>query len=279
MDQNILETILVEKRKEVVRDAAAQPLSELKRISSERAPVLGFCRALSSGESPAIIAEIKRASPSKGIIRPDLDPVKTAEEFAKAGARCLSVLTDEKFFQGSLQFLVDVRSAVPRMPLLRKDFICHPYQVWQTRAVGADALLLIVAALNDADLELLLAESQTAAIDVLLEVHTEEELSRLLQLLKKQPALQANTLIGINNRDLKTFNVDLAATERLIQWVRSEMPDFSQALFVSESGILSAIDLKRVAKAGAKAFLLGEYLVKTGQPGQNLERLITEFRS
>lgn len=279
MNQNILETILVEKRKEVVQAAASKPLSELQRIAAACAPCLGFCRQLASGAAPAIIAEIKRASPSKGIIRPDLDPVKTAESFQRAGARCLSVLTDEKFFQGSLQFLADIRAAVPQMPLLRKDFICHPYQVWQTRATGADALLLIVAALKDEDLELLLHESRTAGLDILIEVHTEEELSRLFSLLRKNLQLQPNIVVGINNRDLKTFAVDLEITKRLIAWVHAHAPEFSDAVFVSESGILSCSDLQRVSDAGAKAFLLGEYLVKTGEPGQNLQRLIAEFQS
>jgi len=278
MDRNILETILVEKRKEVVLAAAARPLSDVQASAAQLSPALGFCERLRNASAPAIIAEIKRASPSKGLIRPDLDPVRTAIAFSDAGASCLSILTDEKFFQGSLNFLIDIREALREIPLLRKDFICHPYQVWQTRAAGADALLLIVAALEDEDLHFLFEESLRAGLDILLEAHTEEELERLSALLKKFPQAQKSSIVGINNRDLKTFSVDLEVTNRLINWAKKR-PEFEDSMFISESGILSSADLLKVSSYGAKAFLIGEVLVKVGSPGDNLSRMIREFRN
>ncbi len=265
MSGNILDTIMAEKRREIVADAAAVPLSALQAEAGRAAPCLGFAARLRNAKSPAIIAEIKRASPSKGAIRPDLDPVQTAKEFVAGGAACLSILTDKKFFQGDLEFLKAVRAAVPETPLLRKDFVCHPYQVWQSRAARADAILLIVAALEDGDLALLAKEARTAGLDVLVEVHTAEELERALKL-----PVDDGFILGINNRDLKTFNVDLGVTKRLMEALSPDSTPF----VVSESGIFTPADIALLTGYGARAFLVGEALVATGNPGENLRRLL-----
>ena len=192
----------------------------------------------------ALIAEVKKASPSKGVIRPDFDPVAIAAAYARAGANCLSVLTDEKYFQGSPENLRLARAA-SGLPCLRKDFINDPYQVYEARAWGADAILLIVAALDDASLRHLLTVAELCQLDALVEVHTMEELDRALEHEVK--------LIGINNRNLTTFHVDLETTERLSE----QVPD--DILLVAESGLKTKADTQRVFDCGCDAILVGEH--------------------
>jgi indole-3-glycerol phosphate synthase len=218
-----------------------------------------------SCRKPAVIAEIKKASPSKGVIRQDFDPVAIAKAYGAGGASCLSVLTDKKFFLGGFDVLVDVRSAV-ELPLLCKDFILWPYQLYQARAAGADAALLIAAILSDKDLHYLLKVAQSLGLDVLVEVHDGAEMERVL-------ALEGVKLIGINNRDLSTFAVDLATTEKLMASYGAQVRA-KGALLVSESGLFNRDDLDRVVSAGADAVLVGEALMRQSDVTAALETLI-----
>jgi indole-3-glycerol phosphate synthase len=212
-----------------------------------------------------VIAEVKKASPSKGVIREDFDPVAIARGYAAGGASCLSVLTDKKFFQGGFEVLVDVRGAV-ELPLLCKDFILTPYQLYQARAAGADAALLIAAILTDQDLAYLQKVAQALGLAVLVEVHDAPELERVL-------ALEGFDLIGINNRDLSTFTVDLATTAQLMASYGDQVRS-KGALLVSESGLFNRDDLDRVVSAGADAVLVGEALMRQADVTAALETLI-----
>ncbi|MYG47195.1 MAG: indole-3-glycerol phosphate synthase TrpC, partial [Synechococcus sp. SB0675_bin_6] len=231
------------------------PLQELQQQVEQRPPTRGFRRALQqASEVPAVIAEIKKASPSRGVIREDFDPVALARAYAAAGASCISVLTDQQFFQGSFAVLSAVREAVT-LPLLCKDFILSPYQLFQARAAGADAALLIAAVLSDQDILYLRKVAGQLGLDCLVEVHDAGEMERALAL--------GVDLIGINNRDLTTFTTDLAVTQRLAATHRQALRQ-GDALLVSESGLREHRDLERVAAAGAQAVLVGEALM--GQP-------------
>jgi len=254
----ILDEILAHKRVEVA--AARQRLGpqQLARRAREADPPRGFRRAL-LGRGPRVIAELKRRSPSKGELRRDFDPVAIARVFESAGAAALSVLTDERFFGGSLAVLEAVRAAT-ELPLLRKDFVVDAYQIDEARAAGADAVLLIVAALAPAELVGLLEHARGLGLDALVEVHDEAELDAA-------KAAGAD-LIGINNRDLRSFVTDLAVTERLAPRVPEG------ALVVAESGILGSADVARLARAGAGAFLVGECLMREPDPGLALRRLL-----
>ncbi len=256
----ILDEILAHKVTEVQAAKRVRSAEKLAREaeSCARKPS-GFRAALRETPGAAVIAEVKRRSPSKGLIREDFDPVWIATCYAEAGAACISVLTDEKFFGGSLEILEAVRAAVDR-PLLRKDFMIDPYQVDEARVAGADAILLIVAALDDGTMATLDARARELGLDVLVEVHDEEELDRAR-------ALGAD-LIGVNNRNLKTFETDLATTERLAG--KLDDPD---VVLVAESGIGSAEDVARLERAGAAGFLVGESLMRQPHPGRALEAL------
>jgi indole-3-glycerol phosphate synthase len=266
---NILDTIVEEKRREVARLApgavGAMELRQAARKRGEQRDFAGALRARKIG-TVALIAEVKKASPSAGVIRANFDPVTIAHDYAAAGATCLSVLTDEKFFQGSLTFLKQIRQAVA-LPLLRKDFIIDERQILEAVLWGADAILLIAAILTDAQLmqfRLLAAEAGLAA---LVEVHDETELDR---------ALAAGAeLIGVNNRDLKTFNVDLGTTERLAARVRSAPGSSARPLLVAESGIQSRADVARLARCGADAILVGESLMREANPGAKIQELLS----
>jgi len=253
---NILDTIVEQKKLEVAklpeRLIAAGELRDAMLEHGERRDFMAALRQSRVGDV-ALIAEVKKASPSKGVICENFDPVRIAKEYEAAGASCLSVLTDEKFFQGSLEYLREIRAAV-KLPLLRKDFIIDERQILEAIEWGADAILLIVAILDDARLKRFHDLAIDAGLAVLVEVHDEAELQRAL-------AIGAR-LIGVNNRDLKTFTVDLAITERLAAQLFQSAP--TQPLLVAESGIFTRADVTRLKQCGAGAILVGEILMRTG---------------
>jgi indole-3-glycerol phosphate synthase len=257
----ILDEILDHKRREVAkarRDRPPERLAEALRQHTD--PVRGFRRALAEAEPPAVIAELKRRSPSKGLIRPDFEPVACARAYAAGGAAALSVLTDRKFFGGELGYLSAVREVVD-LPLLRKDFVVDAYQIDEARLAGADAVLLIAAALSPEELAEFAKVAAERDLDALVEVHDEAEL---------EVALAAGAdLVGVNNRDLRTFEVDLGVTERLAR----RLPDPEAVLLVAESGIHTAGDVARLSAAGARAFLVGESLMRETDVSAAVSRL------
>lgn len=264
--QHILEEIVWAKDREIAIARERVPLAKLKEQVVLLPAPLDFVAALKAAcLKPAVIAEIKKASPSKGVIRADFDPVAIAKEYAIAGASCISVLTDKQFFQGGFDVLVQVRQVVD-LPLLCKEFILSPYQLYQARAAGADAALLIVAILTDQDLAYLLKVAKGLQLAVLLEVHNSEELERALTFDDVQ-------LIGINNRDLASFHTDLATTEQLTAIYGSQIRA-KGCLLVSESGLFSRDDLDRVQAAGADAVLVGEALMRQEDVELGLQNLI-----
>jgi indole-3-glycerol phosphate synthase len=264
--RHILEEIVWAKDREVAAARERVSLQQLQSQVADLPPTRDFTAALkASCRKPAVIAEVKKASPSKGVIREDFDPVAIARGYADGGASCLSVLTDKAFFQGGFEVLVQVREAVD-LPLLCKDFILSPYQLYQARAAGADAALLIAAILPDSDLAYLLKVARSLALAVLVEVHDAEEMERVL-------ALEGVELIGINNRDLSTFAVDLATTEQLMQRFGAGVRERG-ALLVSESGLFTRGDLDRAVEAGADAVLVGEALMRQSDVTAALETLI-----
>jgi indole-3-glycerol phosphate synthase len=265
--RHILEEIVWEKDKEVTAARERVSLDALKQQIADLPPTLDFCGALRANcRKPAVIAEIKKASPSKGVIREAFDAVAIARGYEGGGASCLSVLTDKRFFQGGFDVLVAVRDAVA-LPLLCKDFILSPYQLFQARAAGADAALLIAAILTDQDLAYLLKVARGLGLAVLVEVHDATEMERVL-------ALDGVELIGINNRDLASFTVDLATTEQLMERF-GEQVRARGALLVSESGLFSRGDLDRAVGAGADAVLVGEALMRQEDVTTALETLIS----
>lgn len=263
---DILARILQRKAEELVERSRSRPLSALRARLDGLAPTRGFYRQLrqrvEAGEA-AVIAEIKKASPSKGVLREDFDPVAIARSYEAAGATCLSVLTDEDFFQGSLAYLTSVRQ-VCRLPLLRKDFIVDPYQVYEARVAGADAILLIVAALGDPLMHELAATAQNLDLDVLVEVHDADELERAL--------LLDTPLIGINNRNLRTFATSLETTLDLL----ARIPD--DRLVVTESGIHGIEDVALMRRHSVNAFLVGEAFMRAPDPGARLASLFSGKR-
>ena len=264
--RHILEKIVWEKDREVETARQRVSLETLKSQIAELPAPRDFLAALrDASSSPAVIAEVKKASPSKGVIRTDFDPVAIASAYAKGGASCLSVLTDKTFFQGGFDVLVEVRQAV-ELPLLCKDFILTPYQLYQARAAGADAALLIVAILTDQDLSYLAKVAASLGLTVLVEVHDAEELDRVL-------SIGEFTLIGVNNRDLTTFETDLGTTEVLAKQFAQRL-QHQGALLVSESGLLNRADLSRVEQAGAKAVLVGEALMRQADVCVGLRQLM-----
>jgi indole-3-glycerol phosphate synthase len=270
----ILDTIVQEKKREVARlPQRSLSVADLKAALIARGGRRDFAGALREPKRGpiALIAEVKKASPSAGVIRADFEPVRIAREYEAAGASCLSVLTDGKFFQGSLKHLKQIRGAV-KLPLLRKDFIIDERQFLEAIEWGADAVLLIVAILSDAQLKRFQALATGAGLAALIEVHDEAELDR---------ALNAGAeLIGVNNRDLTTFKVDLATTERLAARLRSSSRNRQHAtcntppLLVAESGIHTRADVERLAKCGAQAMLVGESLMKAADIGAKARELL-----
>ena len=264
--QNILEEIVWYKEKEITDLRERLPLEQLKqKVNTIPAPRNFFEGLKNSQTQPAVIAEVKKASPSKGVIREDFDPVAIAKSYQQGGASCLSVLTDEKFFQGSFENLAKVRAVVD-LPLLCKDFVIYPYQIYLARYHGADAVLLIAAVLSDQDLKYFLKIAKVLGMTALIEVHTLEELDRVL-------SLEGVNLIGINNRDLQNFTVDLQTTCQLLQSRQSQLQS-RDILIVSESGLHTRDDLNLVTQAGATAVLIGESFMKQPDPGAALNQLI-----
>lgn len=254
----ILRKILARKQEEVALRRDAVPLAQLREIITEQHATRGFAAALQQKmdlDLAAVIAEIKKASPSKGIIREDFDAVEIARSYEKGGAACLSVLTDVDFFQGSDEYLRQARSAT-RLPLLRKDFVIDDYQVYEARAIGADCILLIVAALDTARLRALHDLAIEIGLDVLVEVHDRSELEEALQL--------STRLIGINNRDLHTFTTSLDTTYNLLESIPYDR------LVITESGIHTIDDVMAMRGHGVKAFLVGEAFMRAEDPGRRL---------
>ena len=258
---DLLEQILAAKAKEVARRADVRPLSELRAAMADLMPPRGFINAIQTDlarNRPAVIAEIKKASPSRGIIRADFDPAGIANSYAANGATCLSVLTDEKFFHGSDDHLCQARSACD-LPVLRKDFIIDAYQLFEARALGADAVLLIVAALPDDELATFAELAQELHLDVLLEVHDRNELQRALALPCR--------LIGINNRNLRTFETRLDTTLELLAAIPANR------IVVTESGLAHRDDVARMRRHNVHAFLAGEALMRADDPGREMKTL------
>lgn len=256
----ILTEIVAHKYEEVRLRKQALPLAELKARVADRPLPIDFVAALCK-EGVQLIAEVKRASPSKGALSPDLDPVCLATTYAAHGAAAISVLTDARFFQGTLDDLTHVRSAITNLPILRKDFILDPYQIYESYACGADALLLIVAVLSDRMLAELFALTNDLGMAALVEVHDEEELARALRLRPR--------VVGINNRNLHDFSVDLATFGRL----HPLLPEGVVA--VSESGVRTVADLRSLAGMGADAVLVGEALITAADAGVKVHEFVT----
>lgn len=255
---NILDEIVAHKKRDLQERKATLPLAELEKRMPPLSERRSFSRSLKK-DGLAIIGEIKKASPSRGVIVPDFDPVDLALEYEEAGVVAISVLTEERYFQGSLGDLLMVRRATSK-PLLRKDFLFDEYQLYEARAYGADAILLIVAILEERKLISLLEKAQVLGLDALVEVHSRSEVERALSC--------GATIIGINNRDLKTFQVDLRTTAELSQFVPQDK------ILVSESGINNAEDVRFMREYGVKAILVGESLLRSGDIKGKVKELL-----
>jgi len=257
----ILEEIVTAKRQELKQTQAEFPLPELKKCISCQTRPLDFAAAL-RGDGVSVIAEVKKASPSKGLLCPDFDPVRLAKTYAEGGASAISVLTEVNYFQGKLRYLSDIRGVLglEKIPLLRKDFLFDAYQIYESRAFGADAVLLIAAILTDEELESLLSLANKLGMQCLVEIHDQDELERAIQ--------SGARIIGINNRNLHTFEVDIATTEQLCPLVPRDR------ITVSESGISGRKDIQRLQKGGVDAVLIGEALVTASDVAAKLKELI-----
>ena len=261
---DILNKIIAVKRQEVADALNRKPLAAMRQDAESRVQTrdfVGALRARIAAGKPAVIAEIKKASPSKGVLRSDFIPADIAQSYAEAGAACLSVLTDQQFFQGSIDYLKQARASCS-LPVLRKDFIVDAYQIYESRVMGADCILLIAACLDDAQMKAFEALAMSLDMAVLVEVHDEAELARALML--KTP------LIGINNRNLNTFEVSLDTTLSLMGKVPAER------LLVTESGIMTPEDVKRLRDVNINAFLVGEAFMRADEPGEALAELFGE---
>ncbi len=260
---DILKKILARKQQEIAERSARVPLAKLQELAENALPVRGFVEAMqakiAAGQS-AVIAEVKKASPSKGLLRADFHPADIAKSYQAGGAACLSVLTDQDFFQGHEDYLQQARAACD-LPVIRKDFIIDPYQVFEARAINADCILLIVAALDDGQLEDLSQLALQLDMDVLVEVHDADELQRAMVL--NLP------LIGINNRDLRTFDTRLETTLDLLK----QIPD--ETMVVTESGIHTLADVALMREHDVNAFLVGEAFMRADDPGQALSQLFS----
>ena len=255
----ILDEIIAYKKEELAGTKRRTPPADMKARAADAGPARGFGRALDGQGEIRLIAEVKKASPSKGIIRQDFEPVAIAQAYAAAGAACLSVLTERRYFQGDLAYLARIRDAVG-LPLLRKDFIVDEYQIYEARAAGADAILLIAACLERRQMEDYLGTAEEQGLDVLVESHTRAELDKAL--------LAGASLVGINNRDLATFTVSLETTFSML----GDIPD--DRTVVSESGIASRDDVRRLEQAGVDAVLVGESLMREQDIGGKVRELL-----
>ncbi|MBX3604942.1 MAG: indole-3-glycerol phosphate synthase TrpC [Piscinibacter sp.] len=258
---DILEKIVAVKREEIAAARVRRDAASLRREAESLGGVrdfVGSLRARMGAGRAGVIAEVKKASPSKGVLREHFVPAEIARSYERGGAACLSVLTDERFFQGSAAYLQQARAACA-LPVLRKDFMVDAYQVWEARAMGADCILLIAACLDDAQMADLEAQAHELGLAVLVEVHDGAELDRALRL--------ATPLVGINNRNLRSFEVSLDTTLGLLPRVPSDR------LLVTESGILAAADVRRMREAGVHAFLVGEAFMRAADPGEALASL------
>ncbi len=258
---SVLQEICEKKRAHVERQKSLQPQSEMESLAQSMPPAKGFIDALQNAKGAALIAEVKKASPSKGIIRENFDPLKIAQSYERAGASCLSVLTDTPYFQGSDEYFKAVREAVA-LPMLRKDFMIDPYQIYESRALGADCILLIMAALDDEMAKELYDLSTALGMDVLIEIHNLEELER-------SKALNPR-MVGVNNRNLKTLNVDIQTSFDLLKHIPES------ALKVAESGISEAKTIQDLHSAGYKAFLVGESLMRQENIENAVKALLTQ---
>lgn len=265
--RHILEEIVWHKEVEVDQWRDRVPLAELQKQVAKAEPAIDFIAALQTARTqPALIAEVKKASPSKGVIVSNFDPVAIAQAYEQGGAACISVLTDQRFFQGSFEYLQQIRSAVA-VPLLCKDFVIYLYQIYRARASGADAILLIAAILSDQDLQYFVKIVHAVGMTALVEVHTLAELDRVL-------AIPSVKLIGINNRNLEDFSVDLQTTRDLLRDRAADLHT-REITVVSESGLHTAADLQQVHQAGATAVLIGESIVKQPDPAAAIQTLFT----
>ena len=258
---DVLTRILARKKEEVREQKDKVSLIDLKKMAEDSDSPRGFYQALMAkieAGKPAVIAEIKKASPSRGVLRIDFDPSLIATSYANAGAACLSILTDQDFFQGDNQHIIQAKDAC-QLPVLRKDFMIDPYQVYESKVIGADCILLIVSALSDSQLQEMTEIAKELDIDILVEVHNREELERGLVL--------RTPLIGINNRDLHTFDTDLNTTINLLADV------FPDRTVITESGIHSKEHVSLMRKHGVNAFLVGEALIAADDPGEKLNEL------
>ena len=257
--KNVLDEIVAYKRTEIAQAKSQMSVENLQSQVAEAPPVRDFVSALDSVEPIGLITEVKKASPSASVIRASFDPVSIAKIYEQNGANCISVLTDERYFQGHLDYLSQIRQQVS-VPLLRKDFILDPYQVLEARAAGADAVLLIAECLSDSELGALFEQIQDLEMTALIEIYEPENLQRVL-------ALKPH-LIGINNRNLRTFETSLQHTIELAQQIPAD------TLLVSESGIRSCEDVRILKQAGAGAILVGETLMRSADPGQAVAQLL-----
>ncbi|KAK9284589.1 hypothetical protein L1049_023765 [Liquidambar formosana] len=268
--RNILEEIIWHKDIEVSKLKERRTLFTLKKALDNAPPTRDFIGALRAANLrtglPGLIAEVKKASPSRGVLREDFDPVEIARAYEKGGAACLSVLTDEKYFQGSFDNLEAIRSSGVKCPLLCKEFIIDAWQIYYARTKGADAILLIAAVLPDLDIRYMTKICKMLGLAALVEVHNEREMDRVL-------GIEGIELIGINNRDLGTFEVDISNTKKLLEGERGQMIRQKDIIVVGESGLFTPDDISFVQEAGVKAVLVGESIVKQSDPGKGITGL------
>ncbi|PSR96438.1 Indole-3-glycerol phosphate synthase [Actinidia chinensis var. chinensis] len=268
--RNILEEIIWNKDKEVARMKERRPVYMLKKGLESAPPARDFVGALKASNLrtglPGLIAEVKKASPSRGVLRETFDPVEIAQAYEKGGAACLSVLTDEKYFQGSFENLEAIRNAGVKCPLLCKEFIVDAWQIYYARIKGADAVLLIAAVLPDLDIRYMTKICKMLGLATLIEVHNEREMDRVL-------GIEGVELIGINNRDLETFEVDISNTKKLLEGKRGQMIREKDIIVVGESGLFTPDDIAYVQESGVRAVLVGESIVKKSDPAKGITEL------
>ncbi|KAK8568934.1 hypothetical protein V6N13_106815 [Hibiscus sabdariffa] len=268
--RNILEEIIWHKDFEVSQMKEKKPLTSLTKFIENASPTRDFVGALKAAHSrtglPGLIAEVKKASPSRGILRENFDPVEIAQAYEKGGAACLSVLTDEKYFKGSFENLEAIRNAGVKCPLLCKEFVIDAWQIYNARTKGADAILLIAAVLPDLDIRYMIKICKMLGLAALVEVHDEREMDRVL-------AIEGIELIGINNRSLETFEVDISNTKKLLEGERGQLIRQKDIIVVGESGLFTPDHVAYMQEAGVKAVLVGESIVKQSDPGKGIAGL------